>query len=109
MHHHFISFSFSNHLESIWLTDFARALPPSAQLDGFDLDTSQVPPPEWLPPNVSVRHLNCLEPFPEELIGKYDIVHVQFFNLAIQNRDPVPIVENLLTLLSELPIVYALL
>ncbi len=33
---------------------------------------------------------------------QYDIVHIQLFQLGIQNRDPEPIVQNLIRMLSSL-------
>lgn len=85
----------------IWLTDLARFLPPSAHIDGFDIDLTQCPPKDWLPNNVSVHEVDCLAPLPEHLIGKYDIVHIQLFHLAVHNNNPTPIIQNLLKLLSK--------
>ncbi|KAI1386117.1 S-adenosyl-L-methionine-dependent methyltransferase [Hypoxylon trugodes] len=84
----------------IWLVDLARHLPPSAQIDGFDVDLSQCPPKEWLPSNVSVHRVDCLALFPENLLEQYDIVHIQLFHLAVHNNDPVPIIRNLIKLLK---------
>ncbi|KAI2615889.1 S-adenosyl-L-methionine-dependent methyltransferase [Hypoxylon sp. NC1633] len=84
----------------IWLVDLARYLPPSAQIDGFDIDLTQCPPAEWLPSNVKVHNLDCLAPLPEHLLEQYDIVHIQLFHLAVHNNDPAPIIQNLLKLLK---------
>ncbi|KAK0672538.1 S-adenosyl-L-methionine-dependent methyltransferase [Cercophora samala] len=84
----------------IWLVDLARYLPASARIDGFDIDLTQCPPQEWLPSNVSVHNLDCLAPLPDHLLGKYDIVHVQLFHLAVHNNDPAPIIQNLVKLLK---------
>lgn len=84
----------------IWLVDLARNLPPSAHIDGFDINLSQCPPKEWLPTNISVHLRDCTAPFPDELNGTYDIVHIQLFHLGVQNNDPEPIVRNLIRLLS---------
>lgn len=73
----------------------------SAQLDGFDISLVQCPPPEWLPSNVSIRKLDIYKPLPEELVGKYDIVHVRLFICVIKDNDPVPVLTNLLKMLSE--------
>lgn len=88
-------------LGSIWLTDLANYLPSSARIDGFDIDLTQCPPKEWLPSNVSVYNVNCLEPLPQHMLEQYDIVHIQLFHLAVHNNDPAPIIRNLLRLLSE--------
>lgn len=84
----------------IWLVDLARFLPPSAHIDGFDIDLTQCPPKQWLPRNVSVHNVDCLAPLPEHFLGKYDIVHIQLFHLAVHNNDPAPIIQNLLQLLK---------
>ncbi|OTA99274.1 hypothetical protein M426DRAFT_16569 [Hypoxylon sp. CI-4A] len=84
----------------IWLVDLARTLPPSARIDGFDIDLSQCSPREWLPSNVSVHQVDCLAPLPETLLEQYDIVHIQLFHLAVHNNDPAPIIRNLVKLLK---------
>ncbi|KAI0892638.1 S-adenosyl-L-methionine-dependent methyltransferase [Annulohypoxylon nitens] len=84
----------------IWLVDLARYLPPSAHIDGFDIDLSQCSPREWLPPNVSVHKVDCVAPLPEHLLEQYDIVHIQLFHLAVHNNDPAPIIQNLVKLLK---------
>ena len=47
-----------------------------------------------------MHRLDCLAPLPADLLEKYDIVHVQLFQLGIQNREPEPIIENLIRMLS---------
>lgn len=72
----------------------------SAQFDGFDISLTQCPPPEWLPSNVSIRKLDILKLLPDELVGQYDIVNVRLFLCVIRNDDPVPVLTNLLKMLS---------
>ena len=72
----------------------------SAQFDGFDISLTQCPPPEWLPSNVSIQKLDILKPLPEELAGQYDIVNVRLLFFVIRNDDPVPVLKNLLKMLS---------
>ncbi|OAK99154.1 hypothetical protein IQ06DRAFT_294576 [Phaeosphaeriaceae sp. SRC1lsM3a] len=84
----------------IWLVDLARNLPASARIEGFDIDLTQCPPKEWLPENVSVHELDCLQPLPAHLLASYDIVHIQLFHLAIHNNDPGPYIKNLIQLLK---------
>ncbi|KAI8633184.1 S-adenosyl-L-methionine-dependent methyltransferase [Xylariaceae sp. FL1651] len=85
---------------SVWLIDAARYLPSSARIDGFDTDTTQCPPKEWLPSNVSIYNLDCCVPFPDHLIGKYDIVHVQLFRLAFDGANSAAVITNLISLLK---------
>lgn len=84
----------------IWLIDLNRQL-PSAQLDGFDISAEQYPPKQWLPTNLSLSTLDIFPPVPEELIGKYDIIHVRLFILVVRDDDPTPILRNLISMLSQ--------
>lgn len=84
----------------IWLIDLARYLPPTAQIHGFDINISQCSPHEWLPENVSIHQLDCLAPLPENIVEQYDIVHIQLFQLGIQDREPEPIIQNLIRMLK---------
>ena len=84
----------------IWLIDVNRQL-PSARLDGFDVSADQYPPKEWLPANLSLKTLDVHKPVPEELKGKYDIVHVRLFLTVVKNDNPLPILENLMEMLSQ--------
>ena len=58
----------------IWLLDLSESLPASVQLHGFDVNLSQVPPKQWLPPNVSMRELNIYEEIPDDLLEQYGII-----------------------------------
>lgn len=83
----------------IWLIDVNRRL-PSAHLDGFDISADQYPPKEWLPANLSLQTLDIHKQIPEELKGKYDIVHVRLFRAVVCNDDPSSILRNLYSMLS---------
>lgn len=84
----------------IWLLDLARTLPPTTQLDGFDIDISDCPPGPWLPPNVTMRRLDALGAIPEPLVGAYDIVQLRLFQVVVRDNDPGPLLRNMLTMLS---------
>lgn len=83
----------------IWLMDLSRQLPLTSQLDGFDVDTSQAPPTEWLPANVNIRKWDIFTEVPDELVGQYDIVHLKLLVFVVKG-DPVPILRNLLRMLK---------
>lgn len=87
---------------SIWLIELAEKLPSTAQLDGFDISSAQFPAREWLPKNVNLTNLDVLAPVPEHLIAKYDIVHIGLFVTVVQDDDPLPLLDNLLLMLSML-------
>ncbi len=83
----------------LWLADLSRQVSNKAQLDGFDIDTSQAMPKEWLPSNVHVRKWDVTTETPLDLLGQYDVVHVRLFIFVVRN-DPVYILRNLMKLLS---------
>ena len=45
--------------------------------------------------------MDIFKPIPDELRGKYDVVHVGLLVFVVDKDDPVPILDNLLALLSE--------
>lgn len=84
---------------AIWLSEVAREL-PNAQLHGFDIDLTQAPPKEWLPSNTRLRRWNVFDDVPDDLQGKYDIVHLRLLALVVENSDPRPIIRNLVQMLK---------
>ena len=78
-------------------------LSSSAQLDGFDVDLTQAPPKQWLPSNVAMHKLDAFSPLPHDLVGKYDIVHLRLFIVLIKHNNPVPLLRNLIGMLSKKP------
>ena len=88
-------------LLSIWLIELARTLPPSAQLDGLDISFEQCPPKEWLPDNIALIKHDVLSEPPPSLLESYDILHVQLFITILRDGNPVPMLQNLMKMLSE--------
>lgn len=86
---------------SIWLIEFSRTLRPSARLDGLDVSHTQCPPAEYMPSNINLRIHDCLSEPPSDLLAQYDIIHLQCFNSVVPDNDPVPVVRNLLKMLSQ--------
>ena len=84
---------------AIWLAEVAHEL-PNVQLDGFDIDLTQAPPKEWLPSNTRLRQWNVFDAIPDDLRGKYDIVHVRLLVLVVENSDPRPVIRNLVQMLK---------
>ncbi|EFR01487.1 hypothetical protein MGYG_04495 [Nannizzia gypsea CBS 118893] len=78
----------------LWLFDLARELPESAQLDGFDISLANAPHKQWWPQNVTLRQWDIFDDVPEEMIGKYDIVHLRLLILVVENSDPRPIIQK---------------
>ncbi|KAJ5144976.1 hypothetical protein N7448_002368 [Penicillium atrosanguineum] len=71
----------------IWLRDLADALPNTCQLDGFDLSNIMFPSKDALPANIAFHHQNLLLPFPDEYIGKYDVVNVRVMVVALSSNE----------------------
>ncbi|PWY96694.1 UMTA methyltransferase family protein [Aspergillus sclerotioniger CBS 115572] len=84
---------------SLWLIDTARDL-PHAHLDGYDIDLTQSPPPQWLPKNISLHEWDALTPAPAHLHGKYDIIHVRLVVLFLTGIDPTVFIRNIYTMLK---------
>ena len=84
------------------MLDAAREL-PFAGFDGSDISLAQFPPKEWIPHNTTLSCLDILKPIPESLRGVYDVVHVGLVVLVVENDNPLPLLDNLLSLLSMIP------
>ncbi|GLI77748.1 hypothetical protein PoHVEF18_006042 [Penicillium ochrochloron] len=83
----------------IWLQELANVLPSSCQLDGFDISDALLPDKSSLPENITFYLQNLLQPFPEQFIGKYDVVNVRVMVVALSSNEWEPAVRNLMTLL----------
>ncbi|PVI01660.1 hypothetical protein DM02DRAFT_524537, partial [Periconia macrospinosa] len=83
--------------EVTWLVDLAKKVPAASRLDDFDISNAHCTPREWLPQNISLNVLDASAPLPEDLAGKYDIVHVGRIVLFIPNGDPSNLLGNFVT------------
>ncbi|MCJ1453327.1 hypothetical protein MMC28_003674 [Mycoblastus sanguinarius] len=83
----------------MWLIDVSHDL-PTARLDGLDIDLTQAPHRQWLPPNIKLRQWNIFDEVPSDLVGKYDILHVRLLLLVIEQGDPRPVIRNFLKMLK---------
>ncbi|KAI1810827.1 hypothetical protein GGS20DRAFT_579569 [Poronia punctata] len=85
---------------AIWLREIAKTLPAESELIGVDLDTSKFPPADSLPSNITLRTANMHEPFPEEMLGKFDVVHIRLIIFALKENLGADLAKNLMTLLK---------
>ncbi|KAJ4305637.1 hypothetical protein N0V90_001168 [Kalmusia sp. IMI 367209] len=83
----------------LWLMDVAQEY-PKGQVLGLDYNLRQAPHQAWLPPNAKTQNWNVFEEPPEELVGKFDLVHTRLLVLVVENKDPRPIIRNLMKLLK---------
>ena len=88
----------------IWLLEAAEDHPNAEALEGLDIALHQPPPKHLLPKNVHFKYLDLQEELPSEFVGRYDLVHARFILGLVKNNDPVPILQNLLKLLSTWPL-----
>lgn len=79
------------------LTDLGVKL---SSLEGFDINPTNFPPKWSCPPNVGFTTLDVLKPLPKELLGTYDIVHMRAFASLITKNDPLPAINQALSLLK---------
>ncbi|KAJ5919850.1 hypothetical protein N7454_009685 [Penicillium verhagenii] len=88
----------------VWLDDLAarlKSIPTGTgqqrQYDGYDISATNFPGSH--PGNFHYRVHNILQPVPDELKGKYDLVHVRLLVAALVKGDVKTAVDNLTELL----------
>ncbi|ROV86946.1 hypothetical protein VMCG_10773 [Cytospora schulzeri] len=74
-----------------------QKLYPDAILDGYDVSSAMYP--DKTPANVSLKVLDMKKPVPEELHGKYDLVHARMMVAAVLPGEWTSIVSNLAQLI----------
>ena len=79
---------------------------PAAQFTGFDISAAQFPPPEALPSNVTLKQRDIYAPVPAEDQAAFDIVHVRLLTAAIRDGNPLPVLHNVLKMLSMSRLLY---
>jgi SAM-dependent methyltransferase len=85
----------------IWSLSLSQTLPPGCRIEAADISLAQAPPRPWWPSNVTFRTLDIFEdPLPEELVGRYDVVHIRLFVFVIASGNPLPLLKNLMRLLK---------
>lgn len=83
-----------------WILGAAKGLPSSCQLDGYDISSASFPSPDDLPSNVHFRALDAKKPFPAELHNRYDVVHVRYITVAMDEDDWETMTRNILEILK---------
>jgi hypothetical protein len=95
---------------SVWLLELAKSQKSSIDIStpshrgfhGYDISDMQFPRDSDLPEGLTdfkfTRH-DCLQPFPKEVHGKYDIVHVRLLVQALKESEYSIVVRNLYELL----------
>lgn len=89
---------------SIWLLDVARQVPSTVQLDAFDISDKQFPHKDSRPDNMSCRILDAFSQVPDELIGKYDVVHLRLWCCIVRDCNTAALIQHATQLLSRFPL-----
>lgn len=90
-------------LHRIWLkrlSSWSKHLPGASPcyLHGFDISSDQFPAE---PGDVNFTIHDITKPFPSEHLGRYDIVHLRLFVLALPESDMVKALTNVIGLLRK--------
>lgn len=83
-----------------WLLELAQSAPPGWELQGFDVSTAQFPAKEYLPQNIQFRVLDAFGEVPEELLCRFDIVHIRAFAVVVKQGTLDALLVHLVRLLS---------
>ncbi|KAL7941077.1 S-adenosyl-L-methionine-dependent methyltransferase [Trichoderma barbatum] len=84
----------------MWLLDVASQCPPTIQLDGFDISGDQFPHKSALPNNVTLSIMDAFGQVPEELHGKYDVVHMRLWSCIIRSNETDQLIHHVTQLLK---------
>ena len=90
-----------------WLLELAKDCPSTWQLQGSDISALQYPAVEYLPKNVSLETFDAFREVPNELVGKYNVVHCRFLCCVIKRNDVEPLLRNAIKMLSMFHVLYS--
>ena len=83
-----------------FLLDMAQSSPYSCRFVGLDISDSGFPATSALPSNVELLVHNFFDPFPNGLLGTFDVVHMRLMMLAMKHGDWIKVLRNILTSLK---------
>ncbi|KAI4168589.1 MAG: hypothetical protein LQ346_009041, partial [Caloplaca aetnensis] len=92
---------------SLWLLDLQQfltkrlgTLPPTINLDFYDIDASTTPSSAWLPSNVLIKQLPLFDSEgPPNLHNHYDLIHLSNLAPYIKDNNPDQLVRNVFSML----------
>ncbi|KAL7910594.1 S-adenosyl-L-methionine-dependent methyltransferase [Trichoderma velutinum] len=84
----------------VWLLDVATQVPSTVQLDGFDISDGQFPHKSNVPNNVNFRITDALSKVPDDLVAKYDVVHIRYLGPIVRRGNTEPIIQHAMHLLK---------
>lgn len=68
---------------------------------GTDVSLDQCPPKAWLASNVSLQTWSIFDEPPDNLIGRFDLVHLRFLNFVIKDNELTSTLLRVMKTLSE--------
>ena len=86
---------------SCWVTELAREN-PSYKVEGFDISPALYPAREFLPDNLSLHTIDIFGEIPDDLVGRFDIVHLRQLLLVVKDGNPSALLKAMARLLSNL-------
>ncbi|KAL3448435.1 S-adenosyl-L-methionine-dependent methyltransferase [Aspergillus insuetus] len=84
----------------IWLLELAPQLPSTVLLDGFDISDNLFPHQSLLPDNLKFGVMDSFGDVPEDLVGKYDVVHLRLWCCVVTEGDPSTLIQSAMRLLK---------
>jgi len=85
----------------IFLSDVAKQVPAASQLHAFDISDAQFPTSDNKPDNIDFHVHDVREPFPDDLIGRFDLVCIRLVVVGLLGDDWDKAVANVVSLLSR--------
>jgi hypothetical protein len=76
-------------------------LPATYVLEGLDINMTTQPARGWLSPNVSFKSFNIFADLPSDLIGRYDMINVQYTLTFVSDKEAPAFLQKLLHMLSK--------
>lgn len=83
-----------------WLIDMGSHLPTTTALAGFDIADDTFPAAESRPANLSLHMHSATQPFPEEHVGRYDLVHARLLVYGLKKGEWEVVARNMYALLK---------
>ncbi|TGJ87184.1 hypothetical protein E0Z10_g1623 [Xylaria hypoxylon] len=88
----------------VWLADLHHELSRkhrSLQLNGYDINEVNFPPPAFLPGSITLTKLDVLSKMlPEEALSTFDVVHIRAFSSIIINNNTMTLLSTALAMLK---------
>ena len=70
-------------------------------LTGTDVNLDQCPPRVWLPSNLSFLSWSIFDEPPENLVERFDLVHLQLLCFVIKDSELIPTLRRVMKTVSK--------